>query len=1036
LFERYAGQRIRQRAPRITDVEPAEGPPGTAVTIRGYNLAGASVAFGPYEAIVLEDGTDELRVRVPDDARPVVPFVARLRGLRRPVERVGNGRSRLRRELESPAETPSEALRGEAGRAGADGRRLDVIVANGPAVDVRQGGFTLTRPPASAETSYRFSAPRNQVITPSGTDQRYLVLMVLPNDQSIPAGLTAADLAADLDAKLAADDDSADSFWQEASYGKTSFEFDVFDQVIDLDKDWFDYYHGAAPRRIDAAGVTYPHTFAGGETLDVASDGLSVLVTFDAGEYTLADAVDEINDAVTAAATADGVDETLVAVANDGQLRLESVEAGAGATLTVEGGTAVEPLGLDVATVSSGVDRLDDGFQLGIEALEKRVETLSDAAADSLLSGYDGYIVSHAVDEEFDYLRAYASIGAWTFNVRGKSYAYGFVHITSGYQWEVFAHEIGHNLGFPDLYDEPGEPELVGRELGSWDIMHASRSNSHPSAWIKAHKSHRPGSTEPGYDSPWMDPGDVAVVFPPAAGATRTEQFLVFPTSAEVPAINPFASSHPGVPLVHAVRMQLQSNHNVYVEARERPFSDPTLGEAAYDAGIPEEGLIVSDAIDDLTGLPIFRANATLLTPYADPLDVAGELLSEPLTATNTLTVECQEVIGEDPAVYLVEVVWGQGDYYDLRIDTWSPPPWESPDIWIDTEVDNGWDEYVHSSPSDNPDVAGNPVANGDRSRVGWPSRVYARVWNDGTEPATDVVVRFGIVIPAGTGGSAEIGTDVIEEIQPGEFGLAMVEWTPRDDNEGHVCLTADVIHQSGELNASNNTAQENVTDWFLERGSPYQPVEFTVQVQNPLPRREQFHVEVEGLRPGYHVEVDPVEFWLDPGEVKTPTAKITADDWVPTDAELRKEEQDPPVVSFRFDALYGCMYAPVGGLSGTVHAVDRADVDVKFERIDEAESIAIVNATADGTPVRGANVTVRLTHGEAADEDGDVVDLGRARTDNHGRAEVRVRRSATATAPAPSSGQDDAYEATVVVSPTLGTGPAETTVDVPFVGG
>jgi hypothetical protein len=486
------------------------------------------------------------------------------------------------------------------------------------------------------------------------------------------------------------------------------------------------------------------------------------------------------------------------------------------------------------------------------------------------------------------------------------------------------------------------------------------------------------------------------------------------------------------VRLVHAVRLQLQSNHNLYLEAREQPFSDPTLGEADYDAGIPAEGVIVTDAIDDLTGLPIHRANTTLLTAYDDPLDVVGDLLSEPLTATNTLSVECLEVIGADPAVYLVEVTWGQGDYYDLRIDTWSPPPWESDDIWIDTEVDNGWDEYVHTDPGSNPDVAGSPVANGDRSRVGWPSRVYARVWNDGTETATDVTVRFGVVIPAGTGASAEIGTDVIGEIQPGEFGLAMVEWTPKDANEGHVCLTADVIHQPGELNASNNTAQENVTDWFLERGSPYEPVEVAFQVRNPLPRREQFHVEVEGLRPGYHVEVDPVEFWLDPGEARTPTAMITADEWVPTDADLRKEEREPPVVSLRFDTLRGCMYAPVGGISGTVHTVDRTDVDVKFERVDETESIAVVHATADGTPVRGANVSVRLTRAD----DETVVGLERGRTDNQGRAAVRVRRSSTSPSDSSTSGaaQDDAYEATVVVSPTLGSGPAESTVDVPFV--
>ncbi|WP_458189514.1 IPT/TIG domain-containing protein [Haladaptatus sp. NG-WS-4] len=1025
LLKEYEDRPFHLGAPRVTDYDPNEGEPGTEVTITGYNFGGATVSFGPYAAEVIDRSTRKLVVRVPDDARPGAPLFDRITP-RFPDEwrLAGDGGTEMKTGEETNA-TPridrNRELLTRIDRFGS--RRLDLVVTNRFGQEVIDRAFDVVLPTPTPDTNYRFAAPENQVVTPSATDQRYLVLLVLPADQSLPAGLTEADMAADLTDKLAGPGKCAGEFWKEASYGKTSFQFDVYDHVIGLDDDWFDYYHKAAPKRIDASGATFPVMFSGTETLELSGGGITVVVTFPSGSQTLSEVITAINDAIEAEATDEGLDEVpFIARTNAGQLRLETTTDGTGATLAVDGGTGLSFLGLDTPTVTEGIDALNDGVAMSIEALEKRVESLTDGEADALLSGYEGLIVSHAVSDGFSYLRAYASGHGWTFNVRGKSYKYGFVHITSGYPWEVFAHEIGHNLGFPDLYDEPGDPELVGRELDLWDIMDAGWHDTHPSAWIKAHKSHRPGSTEVGFDQPWMDPSDVAVMNAPPANATTTETFLLLPSSVEMPAVNPFASSHPGIPLVHAAKLHLQENHDLYVEARERPFSDALLGDAEYDASIPHEGVIVTDAVDDMTGLPVYRAHSTLLTPYSDPLDVSDEMLTEPLTATNSITVECEEVIGSDPAVYKVEVTWGMGDFYDLRIDTWSPPPWESADIWIDTQVDNGWDEYSHSDAVANPDVAGNPVHNGDRSRVGWPSRVYARVWNDGTEAANDVEVEFSVVVPAGSGASHDIGSDTIPSIPPGEFGVAMVEWTPRDHNEGHVCLKATVIHQSDELNASNNFAQENITDWYLESGSPYEPVEFDFQVQNPLPRREHFRVEVDGLRHGYYVDIDPVEFWLDPGETATPTARISADEWMPLDESWQEERMDSPTLSLRFQALYGCSYTPIGGLSSTVHTVRKANFDAGVEIIDDEEAIVFVDATADDAPIRGANVTVRIT---LKDED-EVVALLRGRTDNRGRASIEFMLPAKYD-------RHDEYEAEVILSPTLGSGPADTDVSFQF---
>lgn len=179
--------------------------------------------------------------------------------------------------------------------------------------------------------------------------------------------------------------------------------------------------------------------------------------------------------------------------------------------------------------------------------------------------------------------------------------------------------------------------------------------------------------------------------------------------------------SHPGVRLRHAIQLRLSEDRSLYVENRQRgPYSDPDFGDALYSSGVPARGVIVTDTLNTMDGLPIYRSWVVMATPYFDPLDVLDEEENVlQITPTNSIRVKVTEVIGSTPTTYKVRVTWGQGSYFDYRIRDWDPPPWESPDIWLDTRVDNDWDEYSHPDSVANPGVAGNPVLNGDRSRVG-----------------------------------------------------------------------------------------------------------------------------------------------------------------------------------------------------------------------------------------------------------------------------------------------------------------------------
>jgi len=301
-------------------------------------------------------------------------------------------------------------------------------------------------------------------------------------------------------------------------------------------------------------------------------------------------------------------------------------------------------------------------------------------------------------------------------------------------------------------------------------------------------------------------------------------------------------------------------------------------------------------------------------------------------------------------------------------------------------------------------------VLNGDRSRVGWTSRVYARVWNDGDIARSNVRVRFQIVVPAGMGPNPgfDIGDTTIN-LPAGGSALAMVPWTPQTANNGHVCIRAMVDWEQGELNANNNMAQENVTDWWLQGSPPFDPVEFPFQVTNPLPRRAQVRMRARGLFPGWFLDVDPVEFWLEPGETILGIARIRADASVPVEDP---RDNPAPMVTLEALADQGDTWVPFGGISGTAHPVHRAYLDVEVSEL-ERELQVTGRARTDVDVIRGANVSFRLL----ADDGRRELDIRQITTDGSGEFREQLRLE---------EGSDRPGFLEVVLSPTPGTGPAD----------
>src|SRR5690606_8726331 len=185
-----------------------------------------------------------------------------------------------------------------------------------------------------------------------------------------------------------------------------------------------------------------------------------------------------------------------------------------------------------------------------------------------------------------------------------------------------------------------------------------------------------------------------------------------------------------------------------------------------------------------------------------------------------------------------------------------------SPDIWIDSPANSyGTFEFT--------DSGGQPIRNGDRPQTGVDNRIFARVHNEGNVAANNVRVAFYITTPAGIGDSGNwslLDRVTISSIGPGATVVSpSVNWRPTAGS--HTCIIARIEYQTGELNANNNEAQENINDFNTTTNSPWTLVESEVEVTNPTPRYQVMRMEMTGLPTGWTATVSDRFVELAPGE-------------------------------------------------------------------------------------------------------------------------------------------------------------------------
>jgi len=851
-----------------------------------------------------------------------------------------------------------------------------------------------------------------------GTDQPYLVLVTLAADQTLTANETVADLVAELRASL----DQANALWKENSYGKVSFGFDIHAQLVNVDQTFEHYYRLASGSRVMGDASVFPVTWQGGETLSITYDtDPPVEVVFPAGEQDMHAIRTAINTEITAAYGSPlPFIATLTTRGTTLSFAIMVNQAGPDHTLEIAETDGALALGLapSQSTPKLGTHTFYNHESLAEDAVA-RWEALS---ASNDISAYRGLIIAPPRGS----IRAFAS--EISIDRDDGEHRLSIIVIPPTHEWDVFAHELGHNLGLPDLYDEKTDGiDQPGLEVGTWDIM-SSNGARHTTAWCKHWRPRdRDGDGEASGEA-WMT--DVPAFEPPPPDKAAAVDYLVYPTELGFPTTNPFADDYPNTKLCHAVRIPIGPGRAVYIENRQQgPFSDPELGRAEFDQGLPSAAAIIcTDALDswsDPIVLPVFRRHVALVDDHA-PLEHEGDsLVVAAFGKQREVTVTIKKVLGDVAKVYLVEVRWaGPGDNRECEIRAWDPSPWESPDIWVDTEVDNDWDEYRQSDREQNPDVPGHPVGNGDRLRVGWPARVYARFHNHGSLPANNVEVEFEVVIPAGIGpvDGYRIGKHTID-IPAGGSALARVDWVPRADNHQHVCIIARATNLGDDGNPYDNEAQENLTEWWMEGESPYVPVRIEYRMTNPVPQRAQIRMRAKGLPRGWKAVFSQDRYSLGVGENAEGDALIGANYLeVPFEDILRKRGEQAPLISLEAEVLYGCQWIPFGGVSAVVHPVRKAQIVIQRPPADTKFDLVGGVRTAQG-PVGKGQITARLTYR------GKQLWLARTSTDRTGQFGFSVPRPKHL--PKGATAQIELH-----LSPRLGLGPCHhPPIDVTFAG-
>jgi hypothetical protein len=428
--------------------------------------------------------------------------------------------------------------------------------------------------------------------------------------------------------------------------------------------------------------------------------------------------------------------------------------------------------------------------------------------------------------------------------------------------WGRWGHEIGHELQVSSSSCTPCGPPHPSDYNSDFEIMDADYPGQ-SGMFEKESNTGYPG---------WMPTG---------------KYFQVKPTEGGVASI--YAEEHPPStePDYQAIKAFLSfGGTKVYymISVRRRILGD-NLNDTRTPNGIPDQGVLIERVVEG--GDPNINDCPAPQTPCYRWVNVKGNGNSDTLWHLgDTYTSISDDIVinvaaNPDPDHYTVRVSYPVGvapaSQPDVGLNSWLEPPgntYETTDIWIDSPV-NGYGTYRYGLWSD---LMGGlvPKGNGDDPAVGLVNRLYARVRNYGTAPASNVTAYFDITNPPGLGingsnGFINLGKVTsaqfpgLKLIPPGQHVDVYLNWTPNfaltpaQIKQGifyfHTCVRVRLSHVAGETffaNQDGNGQQENI-DYFQAApnngappGSPGPGNSAVIHLRNDSPAvSKQFYLSV-----------------------------------------------------------------------------------------------------------------------------------------------------------------------------------------------
>ena len=414
---------------------------------------------------------------------------------------------------------------------------------------------------------------------------------------------------------------------------------------------------------------------------------------------------------------------------------------------------------------------------------------------------------------------------------------------------ETLCHELGHNLGYPDLYTNVASwnysADIQARDVSNLDLM--SREAQLP---------------------------DMSIAQRMETGWVRPEWIQTFDFSRSTIPLSQNITLHAiedGAPpsgQLSGVEIRIADGWNYYFEYRRSEggqVGDQLLGS---DTSTGNGAVVGTDVISQNFSFPINRPQVIRLRPDVEgeqSFFLPGQDYKEKDTSSMAVADFKMSVISATGTSAVVKIEYGTNGRPDLYIRPWpGGDNWQSPDIeirnarsiadpgqWFNTP----WEGHVNT--------------------------VVAKYHNRGPVTCQNVQVEFFVKdFTVSNAPEASLGTDTHD--LPPESSTATVEfstqWLP--GNQGHRCIIArtplyidaSVNPNIVELSDSNNEAQSNYTHYISASASPGRRVRSTVALYNPWPGRALMYVipQMTGAFAQYYrLYLEHQSLTLDPGETR-----------------------------------------------------------------------------------------------------------------------------------------------------------------------